>query len=76
MDDDPALRQLAIAVVKRAVTDLKGGDPVAALDAALWLTGKEAPLWMDALDMPFADCVIFVTSGRARKLKKRSFEHG
>jgi len=68
---DPRWRRLASAVVNQAVKDAKCKDPGRALDAVLFLTGSDIPLWLEACGTPDLDPVKLVTSGRARKLRMR-----
>jgi hypothetical protein len=66
--DGGAWRELMAAVIVQAVKDAKSEQPEKALDAVLFLTGEDAPLWMEAVGLPDMDAVKFVTSGRARKV--------
>ncbi len=59
---------LMVAVIARAVADLKNADPVTALDALLFLTGDDFPLWAEAVGAPDIDEIEFLISGRAHKM--------
>lgn len=63
------LKPLALAVVSQAIRDLREGDTVTALDAALWLTGNDFDIWADVMNIPLADGYKLLTSGAARKMK-------
>ncbi len=71
---DFAFRQLAIAVAKRAVTDLRGRDPVLALDATLWFICGDAEAWLSELDIHHVNGLEFLRTGRAKWLTKRTFK--
>ncbi len=62
--DDRTVRGLAAAVFLQAVIDLQHRDIIHALDAALWLTGPEAALWLDGLHTPDMDPLELLTSGQ------------
>ena len=64
-------KALAIAVIIQAIIDLKSDDIARSLDAALWLTSSDMPLWLEAVGLPDVDALAFVTTGRARKLPHR-----
>jgi hypothetical protein len=66
---DPRWRALASAVVIQAVKDAKCEDPSRALDAVLFLTGSDIPLWLEGCGLPDLDPVQLVTSGRARSIR-------
>ena len=68
---DP-VRDLAVAVVTQCVRDLKGSDLIKSLDALVWLTGNDAPVWLDVAGLPDVNLTTFITSGRARRLQSRS----
>lgn len=63
------LKPLALAVVSQAIRDMRGCDPVQALDAALWLTGDDFGVWADVMNIPFADGYKLLTSGAARRMR-------
>ena len=67
-------KALAVSVIVQALKDLKDDNIARALDAALFLTGDDVPLWLEAVGMPDVDVLAFVTSGKARKLKRRMLE--
>jgi hypothetical protein len=63
------IKPLALAVVSQAIRDLREGDTVTAIDAALWLTSDDFGIWAEVMDIPFADGYKLLTSGAARKMK-------
>ena len=69
-----AYKALAVSVIVQAIKDLKDDNIVRSLDAALFLTGEDVPLWLEAVGMPDVDALAFVTSGKARKLNRRRLE--
>ncbi len=69
------IRQLASAVIVQAIRDYRGEDKLAALDAAVFLAGPDAPLWLEGLGLN-ADPVVLVTAddgsvGESRDAKTR-----
>ena len=58
------VRALVASVVRQALVDLKASDIILALDAALWITGPDGALWLEALDMPAANATNLLASGR------------
>lgn len=62
------IRQLAVQVCLRAVKELKGKDVLTALDAFLWLTSDDFPIWAEAAGLPFADPFGLVNGERFRRL--------
>ena len=65
------IRQLAAQVVLQAIEDAKAPDPLLALDAIDWLTGNDFGLWAEVANIPFANPVELLTSGKARKAKTK-----
>jgi hypothetical protein len=63
------IKPLALAVVSQAIRDLREGDTVTAIDAALWLTSDDFGIWAEVMDIPFANGYKLLTSGAARKMK-------
>jgi len=61
------LRRLAANVCLKALDELRKPDPVTALDAVLWLTGEDFPIWAEAAGLPFADPFQLLASGAAMK---------
>jgi len=71
------LRRLAVAVCLKALDEARKPDPVTALDAVLFLTGPDFPIWAEAAGLPFADPWQVLTSGAANKrirTKGRNYE--
>ncbi len=64
---DISWRRLIAAVIARAVADLRNSDPVTALDALLFLTSDDFPLWTEAVGAPDIDMIQFLISGRAKR---------
>lgn len=60
------LRRLAVAVVMQAVRDARSESVEEQLDAALWLCGEDVAFWLEWADMPFADSLSLLVSGRLR----------
>ena len=70
-DDGGMFLPLIRAVILQAVADAKNfAEPERQLDAVLFLTGDDIPLWLEAAGMPFVDAMQFVTGGRARQLRR------
>jgi hypothetical protein len=66
MKDTPdGFRALASAVITNALKDARSAELETALDAVLFLTGEDVPLFLDGLDMGHFDALQFVTSGQA-----------
>ena len=70
------LKDLANAVCNQAVKDLKKGQIEYQLDAALWLTGDDLPVWLAAAlddDPDNLKCagINALTSGRINEFIKR-----
>ena len=63
------IKPLALAVVSQAIKDLREGDIIRALDAALWFSSDDFGVWADVMGIPFADGYKLLTSGAARKMK-------
>jgi len=64
---------LAAAMVARALIDYSGSDPVARLDAALWLLG-DGRIYLDALGYPVTDparVLVHLAGNKSRKQKIR-----
>lgn len=61
------LRRLAASVCLKALDELRARDPVTQLDALVWLTSSDFPIWADAAGLPFADPWHVLTSGAAIK---------
>ena len=64
------LRRLAANVCLKALDELRRPDPVNALDAVLWLTGEDFPIWAEAAGLPFADPFQLLASGAANHWKR------
>lgn len=72
---DRNLRELAAAVVNKAVKDSQSNDEILAIDAIYWLTGSDFPWWVEVAGLPFADPFKLLSDGKARfKTKARSTE--
>jgi hypothetical protein len=67
---------LMLGVIIQAIADAKGDDMAKSLDAALWLTSSDLPLWLEAVGLPDVDALAFVTTGAARKSKIGSVANG
>lgn len=67
---DSSWRGLMAAVIAQSVADLRDPDPVTALDAVLFLTGDDFPLWTEAVGLPDMDGIQFIISGRGRRAKR------
>jgi hypothetical protein len=75
------LKNLSRAVIQEALRDLGGKDPIRALDALLWLTSNDFPIWADVWGFPFVDPFKVLVSGgidglpgqEKRKHKKYDF---
>ena len=68
--------RLISAVFSQAVRDAKSSDLLKSLDAALWLSGPDAEMFLDAVGFD-ADPLVLLISGRARKAKtERKVKHG
>ncbi len=52
---DADLQRLAKNVVKQAIIDLCSGHPVKSLDALLWFTYGNFPIFAEVWGIPFAD---------------------
>jgi len=65
---DTSWRGLMAAVIAQAVADLKSPDLIKSLDAVLFMTGDDFPLWAEAVGAPDLDGIQFLISGRARKV--------
>lgn len=63
-----AWRDLMAAVIVQAVRDTKDEQPEKAIDAVLFLTGDDAPMWFEAVGMDEVNTLKFLTSGRAQRL--------
>jgi len=64
-DPDIDVRPLMAAVVIQAVEDLTNRDRLAQLDAALFLSGDDCPMYADAAGLPNLDGLKFLTGGLA-----------
>lgn len=66
------LKPLAAAVILQAIRDMKHGDTVRALDAALWFVSDDFGIWAEACGIPFADGCKLLTSGalQRKRVKK------
>jgi hypothetical protein len=68
-------RALARAVIAQAVRDMRNQhQPVKQIDALLWLTGEDFPLWAEVMEAPFMDPFKMLSSGGARELDRRVTE--
>ncbi len=67
---DLSWRPLMAAVIAQAVTDAQAGDLPRKLDAVLFLTGDDIPLWLEACGTPDFDALELVTSGRAKRARR------
>jgi hypothetical protein len=72
MISDPNIKPLALGVITQALREAQGRHTLRALDAALWLSGCDFPLWAEAVNMPDADGLRLLTrwNGSARLGKK------
>jgi hypothetical protein len=62
---------LARAVISQAVRDLENtGKPIKQIDALLWLTSEDFPLWAEVMDFPFADPFKMLSIVGTRKLDR------
>lgn len=68
-----AYRELAIAVILQAMQDVRSTDPMKALDAALWLMGEDAPLFLDEIEIN-GDLKAWLIAGAKGKLAVRGKE--
>jgi hypothetical protein len=66
-----AVRELARALIAQALRDLQSHDPVKKLDALMWLTGDDFPIWADAMAAPFMDPYKMLSMGSAKRLTER-----
>ncbi len=66
------LRRLAASVCLRAVDELRGSDPLKALDALLFLTGPDFPTWAEVANVPFADPIKLLTGGKLNRTRVRT----
>lgn len=66
LDEHADIVPLACAVIATAAKDAQSKDAVKALDAVLFLTGDDMPIWLDALGLEHADPIALVTSGRLK----------
>jgi len=66
---DPGWAALMASVYTQAVRDARGGELPQALDAALWLSGPDAPIYLEAVGLD-VDPLAILISGRARKLSR------
>jgi hypothetical protein len=67
-----AFRSLARAVISQAVRDMRNTrQPMKQIDALLWLTSEDFPLWAEFMDAPFMDPLKMLTSGGARMLDRK-----
>lgn len=64
ISDEADLRGLSRAIIAQAVRDLDKKDPIRQLDALLWLSGDDFPMWAEAMDAPFMDPFKMLSSGR------------
>jgi hypothetical protein len=64
---DATAKTFILAIIRQAILDLRSRDIVEKLDAFLWLTSDEFPLWSEALGVPDVDGFQILTSGRIRK---------
>ena len=60
---DADLKGFAVAFVGQAICELENRDPVTAIDAVLWLTSDDAPMWFECCDMPFVNGLELLASG-------------
>ena len=63
------LRDLSRAVIAQAVRDLRHSNPIRRLDAFLFLTGDDFPVWAEIMDAPFMDPYKMLSSGNAKRLR-------
>lgn len=67
--------QLAAGVVAKATKDLRKRDPLASLDALIWLT-EDGPVWLEALGMELTPeqvlhAAVFRSDRRWKRREKR-----
>lgn len=72
--DGGAWRELMAAVLVQAARDARGKEPEKALDAVLFLTGDDAPIWLEVIGLPDTNAIQFVTGGRARRVRNTTLE--
>jgi hypothetical protein len=66
------MRALARAMIMQAVRDMRNPrQPMKQLDAFLFLTGEDFPLWCEVMDAPFLDAFKMLSSGGARMLDRK-----
>ena len=71
------LRQLATVTILQALEDAKKSRKIEQrLDAVLWLTGKDAPWWLEWAGMSHSDVWKMLTSGSAKKPNRRKNGYG
>jgi hypothetical protein len=65
-------RSLARAVIAQAVRDMRNKrQPVKQVDALLWLTSDDFPLWAEFMDAPFMDPFRMLSIGGTRQLDRK-----
>lgn len=64
------INRLATAVIVRAFQDLQNPKEETALDAMMFLTGEDFPIWAEIAGLPFAQFTI-KNAMKAKKLMKR-----
>lgn len=70
VDPDADWRPLMRAVILQSLKDVRGADPVRALDALLFLLGLGFDLWLEAVEID-ADPLRFVIGVQAPEIKAR-----
>ena len=73
-DDIPEtnIRRLAAQVVLKAIEEARAPDPLLALDAISWLAGSDFGLWAEVANIPFADPLELLTSGKVRTVRTKA----
>lgn len=67
-----SVNQLMSAVILQAFEDLKSKDYRLALDAMVFLTGEDFPLWAEACGLPFAEFQIGMVPEAWKLLRYRN----
>lgn len=64
--EDTDITPLACAVIATAVRDAQSKDIATALDAVMFLTGDDLPIWLDALGLEHVNPLKVLTSGHLK----------
>jgi len=66
MSKDPSCggyKDMIVAAITQAVRDLESDSLIDSLDAAMFLTGRDFPIWAEAAGIPDADGYLLLTGG-------------